>query len=176
MSRIVSGQLRLLEESSILQAAHMGMVFDSGKNPPAPKSAEQHQPNLKKDVSQRGKGDGLKGIVQGVEKLIHSTFVDSFAHFSVGFEMIKEDAKDLDKTRDIIQKWGRTIIHPKRMGKKDESGMSLPTNKQNNPPKEKSSLIKSNGKINKSLTVKPAHTFLEMYGLKNPTDIVFGTD
>lgn len=146
MSRIVSGQLRLLEKSSIQQAQNQGMSFHDGKTNAAPKSMEQSHPNLKRDASQRGNGMGVRGIVQGAEDLVkNSTYTVPFNHFSVGFEMVKEDAKNLNASR-TLRRMGNRIIHPARMGKKDESGMTLPSRKQSLPPKKKSSIKKKETK------------------------------
>ena len=138
MSRIVSGQLRLLEESSIRNASHTGIGIGVGKLvSKVPHDGRQGQPNMYKDANQRGKGDGEKGEIEGGQDLKNgSTFVDAFAHFSVGFEAELESPEDLDQKRSRRTRGGRKIIIPARMGKKDESGTSLPNKKQQNPPKK----------------------------------------
>jgi hypothetical protein len=148
MSRIVAGQLRLMEESSILQARHMGEgLKDMGKNPSAPKAKEQDHPNLKRDVSHRGLGQGIRGEIKGFSELYkNSTYKVPFEHFSVGFDLMKEDNKDLDKVRKLIRSGKRHIVHPERMGKSDKSGMSLPHKKEHKPAKLLSTLITKEAK------------------------------
>ena len=142
MSKVIAGQLRLMEESSRTNASHMGMNFDAGKNPGAPVIKEQSQPNLKKDASLRGKMFNFSKKNNNPATLRgNSTFTEPFAHFSVGFNHIVEDPKDLNKTLEMRDR-GRSIIHPRRMGKKDESGMALPAKKEQAPPQKKSTVLK----------------------------------
>lgn len=146
MSQLINGQLRLMEQSSIRQAMHMGQGFRKGKNPPAPHNPEQTHPGHKKQLSHRGKGKGMKGEVDGETDLRKgSTFTEPFKHFSVGLELIKEAPRDLNKIP-ILRRRGNRIVHPNRMGKKDKSGMSLPAKKEQAPPKKSSDIVKKQGK------------------------------
>jgi hypothetical protein len=147
MSRLIAGQLRLLEESSVLQAMHLGLSFGDGENSKAPKAKEQDHPNLQRDVSHRGRGKGIKGAVEGAVDLVkESTYKEPFQHFSVGFDLSKEDPKDLDKKLLLKRRGKRNIIHPERMGRKDASNMSLPHKKEHKPPKNLSSIVKKESK------------------------------
>ena len=152
MAQIVSGQLRLMEQSSILNSKHSGIGIGHGKLVSLPlKDERQTHPNIARDVSHRGHGQGERGEIEGTEDLRRgSTYTEPFAHFSVGFEAELEAPEDLDKHLIRRSNGGRNIIIPSRMGKNDKSGMSLPNKKLQVPPKKKSDIVKKEKKrVNK---------------------------
>ncbi len=98
-----------------------------------------------KDVSRRGQGEGDKGEHDKPVRLSeNSSFVEPFAKFSVGGELLQQDPKDLNDKRALKKEGGfnmRSIKIPKRMGKKDKSGMALPSMKEQKAPKKKSEIV-----------------------------------
>lgn len=159
MSRIIANQLRLLEESSRLQASHMGLSGGmEGKNPMAPMAEEQKHPNLKKDASLRGKGKGHRGsVLDGHDLRGSSSYVEPFSQVSVGFDLLLEDTKGQVNKKPMLKRKGkRKIDYPDRMGKSDKSGMALPHNKDPKPPTKSSSLVHKHisKKVDKKLNKK----------------------
>lgn len=149
MSRIISGQLRLMDESSKrnAQQAGMGLGMFEGKMPLPKAPEEQTHPNLKKDANMRGKLSIPGMIKEEAKKLVkNSTFVEAFSHFSVGGQLLKEDPKDHNKDLKMKRKGKRKITHPNRKGKNDISGLSQPNQKEQNPPTKKSDIMAINPK------------------------------
>ena len=142
MSKIIAGQRRLLEKSSKIQAVYQGLVFDAGQMLGAQKNPEQEHVGHTKQISKRGRGGGKKGEIAFSSSLRGTTFVEPFSHFSVGFELAKEDAKDLERAPMLKRRGKRKIVHPERQGKSDKSGRSLPHRKEHIPPKKVSDLMK----------------------------------
>ncbi len=146
MSRIIAGQLRLMDESSKrnAQQSGMGLGMFEGKMPLPQPPKEQKHPNLKKDASMRGKNT-IKGVVKGLAKgagnlIKKSTFVEAWSHFSVGGGLLKEDPKDHNKQLKMKRKGKRKITHPTRMGKRCDSGICQPSKKEHMPPTKKSDI------------------------------------
>ena len=107
--------------------------------------------DMERDVSRRGKGEGDKGEHDKAVRLSeNSTFVEPFAKFSVGGELLQDQPKDLDEQRALKKESGfnmRKIEIPNRMSKKkDKSGMSQPNMKEQKPPKKKSEIVDKQSK------------------------------
>ncbi len=149
MSRIIAGQVRILDESSRQDSMFVQRGNGRGVLKGIIPDMKIHmQPNLKKDASMRGRGQGMKGDVdkRGSDLHMKSSFTDPWMHFSVGGQLLKEHAKDLDKARVLLRKGKRAIIHPERMGKKHAAGISVPHRKQPAPPTKGSDIIKKQAK------------------------------
>jgi len=149
MSRVIAGQVRILDRSSSVDSMFLHKGIGRGVlKSVVPKPVLNNHPNLVKDVSQRGKGDGKKGDVDksGTDLLKGSSFTEPFAHFSVGFDLVLEDNKDLDGDRKSKRKGTRKIILPNRQGKDNDAGISVPNRKEPLPPTKKSDLVKKNVK------------------------------
>ena len=168
MSKKVSGQMRVLDKSSInqgqFQPTSAGNSQGRGKlKGIVPDTKLQNQPNLKNDASQRGKRGFVDIDPKGTDLSIGSSFTEAVSFHSVGgmklvsanIERIVAQVESKGRARkpEISRKGGKTkkpIDKPKRKGKKDSTGKAVPNKKGNKPPTKKSDVVKGNiKKMNK---------------------------
>ena len=169
MSKMVSGQMRVLDKSSVNQGRFQPTAAGSSKGRGrlkgiVPAIKEQKQPNLKKDASQRGKGGFVDIDPKGTNLQNKSSFTEYVAHQSVGgmklvsanIERIVAKVESIGKSKkpEISRKGGKgrkkPIQKPKRKGGKDQKGQNKPNKPGNKPPTKSSDVVKGNlKKINK---------------------------
>ncbi len=164
MSKIVSGQMRVVDKSSISEGQfHKATSKGRGKlKGVIPDMKLQQTLNPKKESSHRGKGKGKKGDIdasgsrhQGV-----SSFTEAVSFQSVGgmklvsanIERIVAKVETIGKSKkpEISRKGGKdrkqAIKKPDKKGKKDDAGKKQPAKVGNKPPTKSSDLIKKQGK------------------------------
>ncbi len=154
-SRRIAGQVRITDKSSNANGQFIQEGIGAGQMKglvPAPKMNNRLNP--KKESSHRGKDD-LKGSIdpRGSDHMNSSTFTEPRSFQSVGgmrltnanIESNNNRMKVPDKTKPAKVPKGHgsnTPNVPKREGKKDESGQSLPAVVGNRPPTKTSDVMK----------------------------------
>jgi len=145
MSKRISGQMRVLDKSSKEEGQFVVQGTGAGRMKSLiPTPEENANKGHAKQISRRGKGEGDKGEVhqQGSDLDGGSSFVEPFAHFSVGFEASRvEDIRNVGGLRNK-QRHGRNIRVPPRQGGNDSSGSPMAAKPESRPPKKGDSDMK----------------------------------